>query len=123
MIKKKKDIFANRQFSEKVKEAIRTWLTYKKERRESYKPMGLTTFLNKAERAIKAVGEAEVIRVIEESVANGYVGVVWENVKKKSGQSTTNKNFGDKDYNPSGRYDHLIFDPWADEKESEGKGA
>jgi hypothetical protein len=53
-------------------ESIRLWLRYKAERRQAYKPLGLTAFLKDLER----LGGAEQVKAaIDFSMAQNYAGV------------------------------------------------
>jgi hypothetical protein len=78
------DIFDGRSFSEPMKAAITKWLKYKAERRDSYKPTGLTSLLTQIENKLKVHGEAEVIALIEECMASNWAGIIWDKIKGKA---------------------------------------
>ena len=65
-------------FSGPVREALAEWLTYKRERGESYKPTGLRAILTETENKIDRYGENAVIAVIRQSMANGWKGIIWD---------------------------------------------
>ena len=78
------DQISAKGFSEPVREALSEWLTYKRERGESYKPTGLRAILTETENKIAGYGENAVIAVIRQSMANGWKGIIWD----KLGEST-----------------------------------
>ena len=61
--------------SEPVKTAIMTWLDYKKENRQAYKPTGLKVLLNRLKKEAENFGEQYVIDEIEHSIGNRYSGI------------------------------------------------
>lgn len=77
----REDIFAGRSFSPNMRAKLTEWLQYKAERRESYKPTGLTIFLKKAEEHTAIYSEEAVIGIINDSMASNYQGVVWDRLK------------------------------------------
>ena len=101
------DIFANRSFSLKMQEALTDWLTYKREKRQSYKPTGLTKFLTEVENKLKLHAEADVIALISECMANNWQGIIWDKITVSQRQSFER---------PTQNLDHLAIDPFADEK-------
>lgn len=75
------DIFQEYNLSDKVKDSIIKWLTYKKEKKQTYKDTGLKTLLNKLVEQIKAQGEQNVIDSIEYSISNNWSGIYPPNTK------------------------------------------
>jgi hypothetical protein len=61
--------------SEPVKSAIITWLDYKKENHQEYKPTGLKVLLNRLKKESDTFGEQYVIDEIEHSIGNRYAGI------------------------------------------------
>lgn len=61
--------------SEPIKSAIMTWLDYKKENRQAYKPTGLKVLLNRLKKEADTFGEQYVIDEIEHSIGNRYSGI------------------------------------------------
>ena len=80
---KEPDIFAKRNFSAKMREKLTEWLKYKAERKESYKPTGLTNFLSELENKLKIYSESDVIELIGLCMANNWKGIIWEKLKGK----------------------------------------
>jgi len=58
--------------------ALASWLTYKEERREQYRPMGLKSLITRTRKALDSYGEAAVVDTIERSMAAGYQGIAWD---------------------------------------------
>jgi len=70
------------EFSEPMQEAIRNWLSYKEERREKYKPTGLTQFISMTRNAVSKYGEDAVLYAFTHSMGANYQGIVWEKAQK-----------------------------------------
>lgn len=64
-------------FSTRVCESINTWLSYKKEKKQSYKPVGLKTLLKSIQREVQKNGEESVVRAIDKSITNNYSGLFF----------------------------------------------
>jgi len=75
---KYKDIFNNHVFTDSIKNTIINWLEYKRERKESYRPRGLTALLTQIQNRINELGEESVEQVIQESMACNYKGIIWD---------------------------------------------
>ncbi len=93
--------FSNHDFSETAKAKIKEWLTYKKERKENYKPTGLNSLLTQIENNISKYGEQKVIDLISECMAAGYKGIIWDKLKKpqNQGKPAHRDNFQQHNYN------------------------
>lgn len=65
------------------------WLSYKKERRESYKPQGLRSFVTQVKTATEQYGASAVAELIDISMANGYQGITWDRLK--GGRNASNR--------------------------------
>jgi hypothetical protein len=76
------DLAKDKAISEPVKDAVREWLEYKKERREPYKAAGYNALLTQIEKAEREHGASAVINLIHESMANGWRGIIWDRLKK-----------------------------------------
>lgn len=70
-----------------VDEAAREWITYKKERRFSYKESGMKVLINQIRKNVDLYGPEAVVNTIRDSIANGYQGITWDrmNRPKKTG--------------------------------------
>ncbi len=75
-----------------VKEALEKWLSYKKERNQSYKPTGLKACIEKLER-LSNNDSALAMRIVEESISNNWSGLFPLKDKKSIGQSINEKNW------------------------------
>ena len=69
-------------FSFELESAVNSWLAYKRERREGYKPTGLKSLLTQVKNSAAEHGDAAVIDIIRQSMANGYQGIVFDRLKK-----------------------------------------
>lgn len=74
-------------FSEKLADKAKEWLRYKAERRETYKPTGLTALLRKISQKAAEYGENPVIILIDECMANGWRGIIWDRLEKEAEKS------------------------------------
>lgn len=83
------DIFTGRSFSLPMRDKLTEWLKYKAERRESYKPTGLKSFLTEVENKLKTHSEADIIALIGECMASGYRGVIWDKLKARASPQKT----------------------------------
>ena len=83
-------------FSGALGDAVRDWLAYKAERRESYKPTGLKSLFAQIERNVNVHGEDAVCDCIRLSMSNGWRGIIWDRIEKevKPDGRKPEKNFG-----------------------------
>lgn len=65
-------------FSGDLLEAVQDWLTYKKEKRQSYQPTGLRSLFSQLRKAADQHGEAAVVDVIRNSIASNYAGITLD---------------------------------------------
>ena len=79
LISKSNNLLSNNKeynsFSDKLQEAIKTWLDYKKEKGQTYKQTGLTKFINVVKEGLNEHGEQVVIDSIDNCIANNYTGL------------------------------------------------
>lgn len=75
------DIISQYDFSEAMVIKIKEWLKYKSERRETYKSTGLTALLNRVSQKSGEYGENPVMALMDESMANGWRGIIWDRLK------------------------------------------
>ncbi len=73
----------DRQISESLKDKLKEWMQYKKERKEGYKEMGLKSFLTQMEKAEQKYGTTALIDCIDASMSRGYKGVITELIGKE----------------------------------------
>lgn len=77
------------RFSEPALSAVRDWITYKQERREAYKAVGLKSLLTEIENRVKRHGAAAVAEVIRLSMANNWKGIIWDRIKDAPKEAKT----------------------------------
>lgn len=70
-----------------VKEEVRSWLKYKKKQHKfTYTEYGFKPFMQQIYFRVRDYGATNVIDVINESMANGYKGILWDKLEKKKKQ-------------------------------------
>lgn len=68
---------------EAIYPALVRWMTYKGEKGFPYKPTGAKTLVLMVCRNVHQEGAAVVETLIDESIANGYQGIIWDRLKDK----------------------------------------
>lgn len=68
-------------FGDDLTAAVNDWLSYKRERRESYKPTGHKLLLSQIANKAKEYGETAVAEVIRTSISSGYKGIVFDRLR------------------------------------------
>ena len=72
------------ELSETMKSKVKEWVEYKKEQHKfKYSAQGFKSFITQLQNYIESCGESNVIKAIDEAMANGYKGVVWDVLKRK----------------------------------------
>ena len=74
------------KFTDNIKNTVKTWLDYKKEKKQGYKPKGLQTLLNRIKRDYEQYGEQYVLDEIEYSMTSNYSGIFAQNSHNKPSQ-------------------------------------
>lgn len=59
------------------------WIKYKMERKESYKEQGMKALLRQVENNALNYGDQAVIDLIEESMSNGWKGIIFDRLKQQ----------------------------------------
>jgi hypothetical protein len=80
-------------FSENAVSSINQWLSYKKEKGQTYKETGLKTLLKRLKQLYDEKGEQALIGAIEHSMANNYSGIFEPSTKKTEKPKTRQGNF------------------------------
>jgi hypothetical protein len=80
-------------FSENAVSSINQWLSYKKEKGQTYKETGLKTLLKRLKQLYDEKGEQALIGAIEHSMANNYSGIFEPTTKKTEKPKTRQGNF------------------------------
>lgn len=71
--------------SQKLAESVAEWLRYKKQKKQKYKPIGVKNLISQVHKYAEQYGEEAMIRVIADSMANGYQGITFNQLDKRSG--------------------------------------
>jgi len=66
---------------------IQNWLSYKTQKRQTYKPIGLKTLMKKFNQFEGTYSELESI--VENSIMNNYSGIIWNKTNGNNGKPTT----------------------------------
>ena len=65
-----------------LKDKLDEWISYKTERKETYKEVGMKSFLRQIENNQLMYGEEAVCNLIDDSMANGWKGIIFDRLKK-----------------------------------------
>lgn len=65
------------------------WIKYKTERKEPYKEQGMKALLRQVENNALTYGDSAVCELIEESMSNGWKGIIFERLKQKPTRKQT----------------------------------
>ena len=94
---------------EVLAEKMGEWITYKMERKEPYKEQGMKSLLRQIENNQLQYGEKAVCDLIDESMANGWKGIIFDRLKQKPVVQRQNRQSG---YNDSIRNRVTDVDNW-----------
>jgi hypothetical protein len=94
---------------EVLAEKMGEWITYKMERKEPYKEQGMKSLLRQIENNQLQYGEKAVCDLIDESMANGWKGIIFDRLKQKPIVQRQNRQSG---YNDSIRNRVTDVDNW-----------
>lgn len=78
-----KRLISDYQLSSSVAEKMTEWITYKVERKEPYKEQGMKSLLRQVENQCKQYGDQAVCSLIEECMANGWKGIIFDRLKQQ----------------------------------------
>ena len=70
---------------------MREWITYKTERKEGYKEQGMKSLLRQVENNALTYGDKAVIELIDECMASGWKGIIFDRLKNRK-QIQTGRN-------------------------------
>ena len=68
--------------SDPLKDKLMEWLAYKKERKDKYGETGLKSLITQACKHEQESGSEAVIDLINECMANGWAGIIWDKLKQ-----------------------------------------
>lgn len=69
--------------SEYLGEKLSDWITYKMERKESYKEQGMKSLLRQIEKNAIQYGDEAIVNLIDECMAANWKGIIWDKLKNK----------------------------------------
>lgn len=90
-----------------LRESVEKWVSYKGERREEYKPVGLQSLVTQITKAAEEYGEAAMIDVITRSMAANYKGIVFDWLKEASTRPAALGRAAKPGYGVQGHHDEL----------------
>lgn len=90
-----------------LREAVEKWVTYKGERREEYKPVGLQSLVTQITKAAEEYGEKAMIDVISRSMAANYKGIVFDWLKEANARPASLGRSAKPGYGVQGHHDEL----------------
>ena len=68
-------------FPQELASAMKEWLQYKKEKRQTYKPVGFKKLLAQVNENFEKYGEHAVIDCMNLSMVNNWQGIIWDKIK------------------------------------------
>ena len=66
-----------KNFPLKLKKAVEEWVTYKREKRQNYKPTGFKNLLAQVESKANKYGVDKVVDVMQFSMGQNWQGIAW----------------------------------------------
>lgn len=84
--------------SKRLAAAVVEWMKYKKQKRQPYQPKGIKKLITQVKNYADNYGEDAMIRVISNSMANGYQGITFDAVRKEAGGGLPDKRREKHDY-------------------------
>lgn len=76
-------------FSPALQSALESWLRYKAEKHQSYKPEGLKALIGEIRNNAARYGEGAVIGLIGKCMSSNWQGIIWDRLKKAEAESGT----------------------------------
>ena len=71
-----------------ISNILTEWFLYKKEKGQSYKPIGITKLLNKVDKMLFEYTEEDLGKVIEVCMERNYQGIIWDLLEKRDNKTT-----------------------------------
>ena len=81
------------------------WITYKTERKEQYKEQGMKSLLRQIETNCVMYGDQAICDLIDDSMANGWKGIIFDRLKQKPSRPAANSGNPFLDMLKEGSYD------------------
>lgn len=76
-------------FSPALQSALESWLRYKAEKHQSYKPEGLKALIGEIRNNAARYGDDAVIGLIGKCMSSNWQGIIWDRLKKAEAESGT----------------------------------
>lgn len=73
---------------------VEEWIQYKMERKESYKEQGMKSLLRQIENNALTYGDQAICDLIDDSMANGWKGIIFDRLKKSPVRSNARSHSG-----------------------------
>ena len=73
---------------------VEEWIKYKMERKESYKEQGMKSLLRQIENNALTYGDQAVCDLIDDSMANGWKGIIFDRLKQKANVRSNARSHG-----------------------------
>lgn len=77
-------------FSNPLQEKVQEWLTYKAEKKDTYKPTGFKSLMLKIQKQAAEYGEQAVMDLIDECMAANWKGIVWDKLQQRKNDRSGN---------------------------------
>lgn len=74
-------------FSPALQSALESWLRYKAEKHQSYKPEGLKALIGEIRNNAARYGDDAVIGLIGKCMSSNWQGIIWDRLKKAEAES------------------------------------
>ena len=78
-------------FDSDIVDKLDEWMAYKTSKKDTYTEQGLKVLLRKIENICYEFGSQAVCDLIDDSMANGWKGIIWERLKKPATQRTVTR--------------------------------
>lgn len=75
-------------FHESLVDKLKEWFVYKMERKEPYKEAGMKALLSRVNHNCYLFGKEAIMELIDDSMANGWKGIIFDRLKDKQPRST-----------------------------------
>lgn len=89
-----KRLLPDYDLSSALSEKMAEWITYKIERKEPYKEQGMKSLLRQIQNNYFQYGEQAICDLIDESMANGWKGIIFDRLKQKPVAQRQNRQSG-----------------------------
>ena len=77
-------------FSNPLQEKVQEWLTYKTEKKDTYKPTGFKSLMLKIQKQAAEYGDQAVMDLIDECMAANWKGIVWDKLQQRKNDRSGN---------------------------------